>query len=56
MTRIATVNYHVHKPYRQAFELDAGGIAGNLVAPELASTAVTLEDTRATTNTVKFVS
>ncbi len=56
MTRIATVNYHVHKPYRQAFELDAGGIAGNVVSPELASTAVTLEDTRATTNTIKFAS
>ncbi|WP_170789598.1 CmcJ/NvfI family oxidoreductase [Ruegeria lacuscaerulensis] len=56
MTRTATVNYHVHKPYRQAFELDAGGIAGNLVSPELGTTSVTLVDNRATTNTVKFAS
>ncbi|NOD94486.1 hypothetical protein GS636_16970 [Ruegeria sp. HKCCD4884] len=56
MTRTATVNYHVHKPYRQAFELDAGGIAGNLISPELASTTVALEDTRATTKTIDFES
>lgn len=56
MTRTATVNYHVHKPHRQAFELDAGGIAGNLVSPELSSTTVALGDTRATVNSVTFVS
>ena len=28
MPRTATVNYHVHKPYRQAFQLDAGGVVG----------------------------
>ena len=56
MTRKATVNYHVHKPYRQAFELDAGGIAGNLISPELAPTFVTLTDMRATTNSVTFAS
>ncbi|WP_245596916.1 hypothetical protein [Leisingera aquimarina] len=28
MAQIATVNYHVHKPERQSFELDAGGIVG----------------------------
>ena len=47
MTRIATVNYHVHKPERQAFELDAGGIVGNLISPELAPTEVAVADARA---------
>ena len=56
MTRTATVNYHVHKPHRQAFELNAGGIAGNLVSPKLASTAVALEDARAAANSVTFAS
>lgn len=56
MTRTATVNYHVHKPYRQAFELDAGGIAGNLISPELAPTSVALADIRATTTPVTFAS
>lgn len=46
MQRTATVNYHVHKPERQAFELDAGGIAGNLVSPELAPTQVPVSDVR----------
>ncbi|WP_420586170.1 CmcJ/NvfI family oxidoreductase [Ruegeria sp.] len=54
MTRTATVNYHVHKPFRQAFELDAGGIAGNLISPELVATAVSLADNRATTDIVTF--
>ena len=56
MTRTAKVNYHVHKPFRQAFELDAGGIAGNLVSPDLASTTVDVEDTRTTANAVEFAS
>lgn len=47
MTQTATVNYHVHKPERQAFELDAGGIAGNLISPELVATEVTVFDERA---------
>lgn len=46
MPRRATVNYHVHKPFRQAFELDAGGIAGNLISPELAPTEVDVADVR----------
>lgn len=46
MTKTATVNYHVHKSERQAFELDAGGIAGNLISPELASTKVEVLDER----------
>ncbi|WP_170516024.1 CmcJ/NvfI family oxidoreductase [Ruegeria atlantica] len=56
MARTATVNYHVHKPHRQAFELDAGGVAGNLVSPRLASTTVALEDARAAANSVTFAS
>ncbi len=48
MTRTATVNYHVHKEERQAFELDAGGIVGNLIAPELAPTEIHVADVRST--------
>ncbi len=48
MRTAATVNYHVHKPERQAFELDAGGIVGNLISPELAPTEITVLDERAT--------
>ncbi len=54
MTRTATVNYHVHKPERQAFTLDAGGVAGRLIAPELAETDVTLRDMRETPEGVTF--
>jgi len=46
MSRVATVNYHVHKPERQAFELDAGGISGNLISPELVASKVTVQDVR----------
>lgn len=56
MTRTATVNYHVHKPYRQAFALDAGGIAGNLISPELVPTGVALMDTRDTNSSMTFAS
>ncbi|MEW2916068.1 CmcJ/NvfI family oxidoreductase [Ruegeria sp. ANG10] len=56
MTRTATVNYHVHKPYRQAFELDSGGVAGNLISPELAPTTVALADTRTRATSVTFAS
>lgn len=47
MTQTATVNYHVHKPERQAFELDAGGRVGTLISPELAPTDVAVCDERA---------
>lgn len=46
MNQLATVNYHVHKPERQAFELDAGGIVGNLISPELVATQVRVFDER----------
>ena len=54
MTRTATVNYHVHKPERQAFELDAGGIAGNLISPELATTEIKVHDVRSEHIAVSF--
>ncbi len=54
MTRTATVNYHVHKAERQAFELDAGGIVGNLISPELAPVQVRVSDTRIAENQVTF--
>ena len=54
MTRTATVNYHVHKPERQAFELDAGGVVGNLVAPELAPTEVRVQDARGRQSDLSF--
>ncbi|MTH98205.1 CmcJ/NvfI family oxidoreductase [Roseibium sp. RKSG952] len=54
MPRLATVNYHVHKGERQAFVLDAGGITGNLISPELAPTKVRLSDTRDAEHTVSF--
>ncbi|MEM6371312.1 MAG: CmcJ/NvfI family oxidoreductase [Pseudomonadota bacterium] len=54
MNRTATVNYHVHKDTRQAFELDAGGIVGNLISPELAPTEVSLSDMRSASDPVRF--
>lgn len=54
MTRTATVNYHVHKEERQAFELDAGGITGNLISPELAPTQVQITDVRNMAHPVTF--
>jgi hypothetical protein len=54
MAQTATVNYHVHKPERQAFELDAGGIVGNLISPELASTLVQVRDVRTATAHMSF--
>ncbi|MEM7695461.1 MAG: CmcJ/NvfI family oxidoreductase [Pseudomonadota bacterium] len=53
MAREGTVNYHVHKPERQAFEIDAGGVVGRLIAPELAPTTVQVNDVHAGT-TVTF--
>jgi hypothetical protein len=54
MSRTATVNYHVHKPERQAFELDAGGVLGRLIAPELVATQVTVLDVRTADNDTSF--
>ena len=46
MTTTATVNYHIHKPGRQAFELDAGGNVGTLISPELLPTQISVRDVR----------
>lgn len=46
MARTGHVNYHIHAPGRQAFEIDAGGIVGNLISPELVETEVDLHDLR----------
>jgi len=46
MTQVGTVNYHVHKPERQAFEIDPGGVVGCLVSPELVATDVRVLDER----------
>ena len=54
MAQVGTVNYHVHKPERQAFEIDAGGIVGCLVSPELIATKVPVRDLRADDTTVDF--
>ncbi|WP_170545411.1 CmcJ/NvfI family oxidoreductase [Ruegeria arenilitoris] len=54
MQRTGIVNYHVHKPERQAFELDAGGIVGNLISPELAPTKVPLTDMRGSAQPLRF--
>jgi len=42
----ASVNYHVTKTERQAFEFDVDGIIGNLVSPELETTSVKVTDLR----------
>lgn len=55
MTRTAIVNYHVHKPERQAFELDAGGVIGNLIAPELVPTKVKIRDERTAGSGTSFI-
>jgi len=54
MTQIATANYHLHKPQRQAFVLDADGIVGNLILPELAPTQVPVSDIRTSKPRVSF--
>ncbi len=46
MSRVATVNYHVHSPERQAFHIDAGGVVGKLIAPELVARDVPVRDVR----------
>ena len=42
----ASVNYHVRKPFTQAFEFDVDGIDGNLISPELLTTNVNVFDIR----------
>lgn len=54
MTQIGTVNYHVHKPFRQAFEIDVDGIAGNLIEPEFSAAKVAVQDQRIGEATTDF--
>ena len=54
MTQTGTVNYHVHKPFRQAFEIDVDGIAGNLIQPECSSAQIALLDQRNCEATTDF--
>jgi len=46
MSRTGIVNYHVHKPFRQAFEIDVDGIVGNLIEPELSAVRIAVLDQR----------
>ena len=54
MLRTGRVNYHVHKPERQAFHIDAGGVAGKLISPELVDTEVSLRDVRDDATAVSY--
>ena len=54
MTKQGSVNYHVHKPERQAFHIDAGGIMGKMISPELATTQIDVHDVRADGMSVQF--
>ncbi|QBF30815.1 CmcJ/NvfI family oxidoreductase [Thalassococcus sp. S3] len=46
MSRTATVNHHVHASERQAYHIDAGGVAGKIIPPEHDLTEVQLTDVR----------
>lgn len=52
MPKQGRVNYLTHKPERQAFHIDAGGVFGKLVSPELQKTTISLRDMRQ--ETVEF--
>lgn len=46
MPQTAVVNYHVHADHRQAFHIDAGGVTGQIISPELVATDVEVLDAR----------
>jgi len=50
----ASVNYHVKKPFTQAFEFDVDGIDGNLVSPELVATSIEVHDLRNSNTSPNF--
>lgn len=50
----AKVNYHVKKPFTQAFEFDVDGIDGNLVSPELSTISVQVHDVRENQTKTEF--
>ena len=54
MTKQGSVNYHVHKPERQAFHIDAGGVVGKMISPELQTTQVRVHDVRGGDHEVTF--
>ena len=54
MPRIGKVNYHVYKDERQAFHIDAGGVVGNLISPELVATPVQVKDVQCGEASVTF--
>lgn len=54
MSHSATVNYHVHSPERQAFHIDAGGVTGAVLAPELVPTQIALRDLRGREADLRF--
>lgn len=54
MTQMGTVNYHVHKAERQAFEIDAGGVVGCLISPELIEKTIAVRDLRSGEAHVSF--
>ena len=54
MLKQGLVNYHVHKPERQAFHIDAGGVVGKMISPELKETRIDVHDVRAGEVSVDF--
>ncbi|MDF3416646.1 hypothetical protein HKX54_19415 [Sulfitobacter sp. M57] len=54
MQLTGTVNYHVHSDARQAFHIDAGGVTGELISPELAATVIDVKDVRMGDAAVRF--
>ncbi|MEM6995707.1 MAG: CmcJ/NvfI family oxidoreductase [Myxococcota bacterium] len=54
MTRSATVNYHVRRGGRPVYEIDAGGVVGEIVSPEHAKTVVAVGDVRGGEVSVSF--
>lgn len=54
MIKQGSVNYHVHKPERQAFHIDAGGVVGKMISPELRTTQIDVHDLRAGDRAVDF--
>ncbi|MEM8836792.1 MAG: CmcJ/NvfI family oxidoreductase [Pseudomonadota bacterium] len=50
MPQTASVNYHVHRPERQAFHIDAGGVEGRIIHPDYAVNTIDVFDARSETS------
>ncbi|MEM8796892.1 MAG: CmcJ/NvfI family oxidoreductase [Pseudomonadota bacterium] len=50
MPSTASVNYHVHRPERQAFHIDAGGVEGRIIHPDYALNTIDVLDARSETS------